>query len=62
MESTASDSVPEFSIFEIKEVGVAYTLPLAVPVVIYVFTRVKLMTLQEGSYGDGSESHNLNMW
>ena len=47
--------MPEFSIFDIKEIGVAYTLPLVVPVVIYVFTRVKLMTLQEGAYGDGNE-------
>ena len=54
--------MPEFSVFEIKEIGIAYTLPLAVPVVIYVFTRVKLMSLQEGAYGDGRDSHNQNMW
>lgn len=48
VEKSTQKVTPEFSIFEIDPLGVSLSLPLVVPLILYIITRVKFMFLEEG--------------
>ena len=48
VEKSTQKVTPEFSTFEIDPLGVSLSLPLVVPLILYIITRVKFMFLEEG--------------
>ena len=45
----AQEEMAEFATFNISPLGVSYSLPLVVPMFLYVITRAKFMFLEEGN-------------